>query len=209
MSHKSENANTSHRLEIILMALVVGILLVGGIFINRFRVSSQSVNTAELDLDAMKDMSPNKIHGVTDSYGGVDYQMNSYDELQDSLGIHLLDGKLVNHEKADIQGHTDNKDYHSIVIDPFTDDKNGSLKMSISIKCSSNQKEEGLLPEFLGDYEIKGEFVSSQGYKVIVIGGKEETDKELIAVFVADGILYQLRGKTSIGDLKRIIRSLQ
>lgn len=87
--------------------------------------------------------------------------MNSYDELQDRLGIHLLDGKLVNHEKADIQGGTDNKDYHIIKIDPFTDAENGSLKMKISIKCSSNQKQEGLLPEVLGEYEIKGEFVSS------------------------------------------------
>lgn len=63
----------SERFTVILMILVAGILLVGGIIINRFRISDQSINTAELGLDDMKDISVNKINGIKDSVGQMIY----------------------------------------------------------------------------------------------------------------------------------------
>lgn len=91
------------------------------------------------------------------------------------MGLHLLDGNHVNHGRVKIQGVTDNTDYHDIEIESFVEKKEYSLKMKIFIKCSADQTQEGLFPEFLGEFDLKEEYISSQGYHVVVIGGRPET----------------------------------
>lgn len=192
------------------------ILLAGVIFIGRSRIASQSIDTRKLGLDDMKDTAVYQVDVIRDATGEMTYQADNYSELQNMLGVHLLDGKLVNHSGAKIHGTTDNKDYHEIIIEPFVETDEYSLSMDVSIKCSPDQTKEGLLPEFLGEFEIKGDFISSQGYHVVVIGGKTEklsngsqgTGGSYTAVFVADGILYQLKGKTGVEELRRIINAL-
>lgn len=216
MCPENNTEKESNWFIVVLMILAAGILLLGGTFINWFRSSGQSINTAKLGLDDMKDISVNKINGIKDSLGHMTYQPDSYAELQKTLGIHLLDGTSVNHGRAKIEGVTDNTDYHRIEMMPFVETDEYSLNMTISIKCSADQTQEGLMPEFLGEFELKGDFISLQGYHVVVIGGITETLPDgsissggsLTAVFVADGILYQLSGKVDIGELKRMINSL-
>lgn len=91
----------------LLMIAAAGILLAGGIFINRFRILNQGIGTRKLGLDDMKDTVVNRVDVTKNTAGEMTCQANSYAELQNALGVDLLDGKPVNHDKVKIYGFTD------------------------------------------------------------------------------------------------------
>ena len=116
-----------------------------------------------------------------------------------------------------ITDKTDNEDYHSIKIQNFASIEQVNVNLKISIRCSEEQTVEGLLPEFMGAYQRRGNYVSRQGYKVSFVGDKtlpaqsvnEDTvHGEIIGFFVADGILYRVSGEMSVNQMKEFIDSL-
>ena len=88
-----------------------------------------------------------------------------------------------------------------------------SLKADIIL--SENQMNNGWSVDYLGNYQFKEQYISKQGYKVNIIESKttdsneENYISEKCAVFVADGIRYTLKGRTSLENIKAIIDTMK
>ena len=88
-----------------------------------------------------------------------------------------------------------------------------SLKADIIL--SENQMNNGWSVDYLGNYQFREQYISKQGYKVNIIESKTtDSDKEnyiseKCAVFVADGIRYTLKGRTSLENIKAIIDTMK
>ena len=79
---------------------------------------------------------------------------------------------------------------------------------------SQEQLEHGWDVEYLGYYEFAESYVSAKGYKVNVLEDtaeepSEDYVSEKSAVFVADGVQYTIKGRTSMENIKRIVDSLE
>ena len=68
--------------------------------------------------------------------------------------------------------------------------------------------------DYEGMYEYVESYTSSQGYKVNLIQDTTDAENdqyyvsEKCAVFVADGIRYTLKGRTSLETMKEIVDSM-
>ena len=69
--------------------------------------------------------------------------------------------------------------------------------------------------DYLGLYEFVESYTSDQGYMVNILQGtviEEDLENyvpEKVAVFVADGIRYSLKGRVSLDTLKSIINTMK
>jgi len=87
------------------------------------------------------------------------------------------------------------------------------VHLKINMILSQEQYDTGWNVDYLGYYEFVESYISSQGYKVNIIQDttyKEASDgtdivSEKCFIFVADGIRYTLKGRTSIENMKEII----
>lgn len=66
----------------------------------------------------------------------------------------------------------------------------------------------------MGYYQFAKEYTSKQGYKVNVLEDTVEDQpedyvSEKAAVFVADGIEYTVKGRTSLENIKMIVDSME
>ncbi len=68
--------------------------------------------------------------------------------------------------------------------------------------------------DYLGMYQFKENYISLQGYKVNLLEDtiKNKTENyisEKCAIFVADGIRYTLKGRTSFENMKYIVDTME
>ena len=191
---------------------------VGGLMVHAGTSDEQKVVIKKTELDEMCVTNANRLEIRSDEYGVIEYHWSSYDALQEGLGIKLLRSeKECEAGLMNISDQTDNKDYHTIQIQNFAVTEQVPIDMEISIRCSEEQSIEGLLTEFMGDFQRRGSYVSEQGYKVILIGDKilasqhindKVIDGTIYGFFVADGILYEVSGELSVNKMKEFIDSL-
>lgn len=69
--------------------------------------------------------------------------------------------------------------------------------------------------DYLGFYQFVENYTSAQGYAVNIIEDTTEEENlenyvpEKVAVFVADGIRYSLKGRTSLDEMKAIVDTMR
>lgn len=89
------------------------------------------------------------------------------------------------------------------------------VSLTVDIMLSEAQMKNGWDTDYLGFYEFKENYVSAQGYKVNLIEdttGEDNVENyvsEKCAVFVADGIRYTLKGRTSYENMKNIVDTMK
>lgn len=196
-----------------------------------------SVNHEVLpELDAMKVVNMTPLNVEADNDGWIEKDYGSYKELKDKLGIPLLDStEAVDNPYMQCHISTDNKDDAVITVDNYilgdtsnyeysTEDKcyfyeKGSeyftpVSLTVSMILSQEQLEHGWDVEYLGYYEFAENYVSANGYKVNILEDTVEEPSgdyvsEKLAVFVADGVQYTVKGRTSLENIKRIVDSMK
>lgn len=215
---KRRRGNFSNHTKMVAGVAVFMMLSVGGWMVVAGTSDEQKVNIKRTELDEIYVINTKRLEIESDKYGTIEYNWNSYDELQERLGIKLLrNEKECETEFMSISDQTDNEDYHNIQIDNFAMTEQKFVDMKIGIRCSEEQSIEGLLTEFMGDFQRRGSYVSEQGYKVILIGHKtlslQDTNDDVIdgtisGFFVANGILYEISGELSVNQMRKFIDSL-
>lgn len=215
---KRRRVNISNYTKIAASFAVIVMVSICGFMVYAGSSDEQKVGIRKSELDEMYITNTNRLDIESDEYGIIEYNWNSYDELQDGLGIRLLrNEKECEAELMNISDQTDNEDYHIIQIHNFAMTEQKFVNMEISIQCSEEQSIEGLLTEFMGDFQRRGNYVSEQGYKVILISHKtlslQDTNDDAIdgtisGFFVANGILYEISGELSVNQMKEFIDSL-
>lgn len=215
---KRSRANISNYTKIVASFAVIVMVSICGFMVHAGTRDEQKVEIKRTELDEICVTNTNRLDIESNEYGIIEYNWSSYDELQEGLGIRLLRSqKECEVALMDISDQTDNEDYHIIQIHNFAVTEQKPMNMTISIQCSEEQSIEGLLTEFMGDFQKRGSYVSKQGYKVILIGHKillsQDTNDDVIdgilsGFFVANGILYQVSGELSVNQMKEFIDSL-
>lgn len=232
---KRETFRMSHGI-----AAAFAIVLLTGttVFAGQYIMSKIYVNEEELPaLEAMEVKQINLPETQPDENGRINEDCNDYSEIQEYLGIDLLDSDL-SEDKSYVLGHvsTDTKDYAIVTVDNYIigDTTNyrfvseegrytyehGSefyspVSLSVDIVLSKEQLDYGWDTDYLGQYRFVVEYTSEQGYKVNIIEDMSEVKdsddyiSEKVAVFVADGIRYTLKGRTSLGEMKIILDSMK
>lgn len=210
--------NISRYTKIVAGFAVLVMISVCGFMVHAGTSDERKVDIKKTELDEICITNTNRLDVESDEYGVVEYHWNSYDELQEGLGVRLLRSEgECEAELMNILDQTDNEDYHIIQIDNFAVTEQRPINMTISIQCSEEQSIEGLLTEFMGDFQRRGNYISKQGYKVIFIKDKilslQDTNDDaingtLFGFFVANGILYEVSGELSVNQMKEFIDSL-
>lgn len=168
-----------------------------------------------------------------DEYGMFHKDFHNYGEIQEELGIHLLDTELSENNPC-MLGHimTDGKDFAVITVEnyilgdtgryQFLEEENrysyesGSvflspISLTVRLVLSEEQLHQGWDWEYLGMYRLAESYTSAQGYKVNLVertlenGDTGDAVLEKNAVFAADGIEYSLRGRVSMETMKLIV----
>lgn len=84
----------------------------------------------------------------------------------------------------------------------------------MGMALSQEQLEHGWDTEYLGYYQFAESYTSAQGFKVNILKDTveeppEDYVSEKSAVFVADGIEYIVKGRTSLENIKGIVDSME
>lgn len=200
---------------------------------NAIRVNDEVIP----ELDSMKVVKVGKIQGNKDEDGFITKEYESYDMVNEELGTILLDSKIAeNQEYMKAVLDTDNKDYITIhvynyIIGDVTEIKRISdydywysftpgeiyqspISMDIDIILSEEQLKNGMELDYLGMYQYQESYISQKGYKVNIISSDDEENvdnekSEKYAVFVVDGIRYQIHGCVSTEKMKEIVDSME
>ena len=171
-----------------------------------------------------------------DEHGFYYETYDSYEALCKNLGIKLLNNDYSNENPyMIIKRDTNNLDYNWIDIQAYITgditniryvsdidsykwergDLFGSpIDMEIWIVNSEAQLQHGFEFEFLGMYEFIETYITKEGFKVNILRDTSVIEDEAkkikpkyIAVFVADGIQYNLSGATTLETFKDILDS--
>lgn len=168
-----------------------------------------------------------------DEYGMFHKDFHNYGEIQEELGIHLLDTELSENNPCMLGNiMTDGKDFAVITVEnyilgdtgryQFLEEENrysyesGSvflspISLTVRLVLSEEQLHQGWDWEYLGMYRFVESYTSAQGYTVNLVartlenGGPGGGVSEKNAVFAADGIEYSLRGRVSMETMKLIV----
>lgn len=188
------------------------------------------------ELDRMEAVKVTPLDAAPDESGWIEKDYASYKELKDRLGVHLLDSRMAA-EQPYMQCHitTDHKDDAVITVENYilgdTDGYRYSeeekrylydqgkeyrtpVSLSVSLILSQEQLERGCDTEYMGYYRFVENYTSAQGYKVNVLEDTAEDQpedfvSEKTAVFVAEGIEYTIKGRTSLENIKMIVDSME
>lgn len=216
---------------LVIVCLTTTTALAGYHIYNRLSVNQEVL--PELDAMEVVDMFP--LEETPDEDGWIEKDYGSYKELCGRLGIHLLDSEEapdnpymrchISTDNTDnamitvqnyILGDTDNYRYDE-EVDWYFYDKGSEylspVSLSVSMILSQEQLEYGWDEEYLGYYRFAESYVSARGYKVNILEDttdepEEDFVSEKTAVFVADGIQYKVKGRTSLENIKRIVDSM-
>lgn len=191
------------------------------------------------ELDNMEIVSILPISATTDEYGMVNEKFTDYDEMKNKIGIKVLDSEFAdNNPYMQGRIQTDNKDFAIITIENYIlgDTSNyeylpgeeryqyehgqeyySPITLSMDIILSETQLNNGWDTDYLGFYDYVETYTSAQGYTVNLIQDTIDEENsnvdnyvsEKCAVFVADGIRYTLKGRTSMETLKMIVDSMK
>ena len=220
-------------------ASIAVIVLTGTtVFAGHYILNKVQVNETVLpELDAMQVVQMNKLDTIADENGMVDANYNDYDAIKQDLGVDLLDTDLSQNNPYMLGNvSTDEKDFLIVTIDNyilgdtsnyhFIDEENrysydsgeeysSPVSLSVDIILSENQLNNGWDTDYLGLYEFAESYTSEQGYAVNIIEDTVEEENlkdyvsEKVAIFVADGIRYTLKGRTSLDEMKSIVDSMK
>lgn len=188
------------------------------------------------ELDAMYNIKAQKLDMEPNEYGTINGEVESYDYIQNELGIKLLNSnQSFDNPYMQVNVQTDNE--HFVILsarnyilgdtDNFVLSEEGfyqyehgeeyytPVSLEVDIMLSEEQEQTGWETDYLGYYKFTEQYVSEQGYKVNIIedtiGSEiaEDFVSEKSAVFVADGIRYTIKGRTSIDNIKEIVDSMK
>lgn len=218
-------------------ASIAVIVLTGTtVFAGHYILNKVQVNETVLpELDAMQVVQVNKLDTIAN--GMVDTNYNDYDAIKQDFGLDLLDTDLSQNNPYMLGNvSTDEKDFLIVTIDNyilgdtsnyhFIDEENrysydsgeeysSPVSLSVDIILSENQLNNGWDTDYPGLYEFAESYTSEQGYAVNIIEDTVEEENlkgyvsEKVAVFVADGIRYTLKGRTSLDEMKSIVDSMK
>ncbi len=190
------------------------------------------------ELPALSEMYVHEANNLPSSNPDNKESFGSYQELQDKLGIKLLNTKLADKNPyALVTCSSDNENWVNVKITAYivgdvqnilkvdkkyynytSGDKYYSpIDLEIDIITSDSQKETGWDRDFLGYYEFVETYTTNQGIIVNIIkdsiDANQTVDKTIYrekyaAVFVYDGIRYILSGRVSIDTMKEILNSM-
>lgn len=220
---------------IVVLTFIIGgtTAFAGYYFLNKVNVNETTLP----ELNAMKIIEVAPFKAEPDEYGHIRTDFSDYTVLQSNIGIDLLESKYAT-DQSYLQGsmETDQKDYAIIKMENYIigDTNNytylgevdryqyehgavyySPVSLSIDLILSQEQLEQGWDTDYLGFYEYIESYTSKQGYRVNLIQDTTGDDvgenyvSEKCAVFVADGIRYTLRGRTSIETIKEIVDSME
>lgn len=188
------------------------------------------------ELDQMYNVEACKVDMESDEYGMINGEVESYHYIQEEMGITLLNSDMsTEHPYMQVDVQTDNKDYMMISVRNYILGDTTNYKLSeegfyqydqgeeyyspvslgVDIMLSEEQMENGWETDYLGYYQFTEQYTSEQGYKVNIIEdttGDKEVDNfvsEKCAIFVADGIRYTIKGRTTIDNIKDIVESMK
>ena len=191
------------------------------------------------ELDDMKIVAVSPLNTTADEYGMVNEIFTDYDMVRKEMGVDLLDSELAqNNVYMQGEIKTDNKDFAIITVKNYilgdtsnyeylSDEERyqyehgqeyySPISLSIDIILSETQLKNGWDTDYLGLYEYVETYTSEQGYRVNLI--QDTVDEESVdvddyisekcAVFVADGVRYTLKGRTSIENMKMIVDTMK
>ena len=219
-------------------AVFAAVILLSGTtaFAGYHILNKVNVNNSTLpELDTMKVINYKPLTAETDANGMIEESLVDYDVIESQMGISLLDSSLADNSFAQTKITTDNKDFAIITVDNYIigdtydynylpdenryEYKSGSIyyspvSLTVDIILSDSQLKNGWDTDYLGMYEYVESYTSAQGYKVNVIQDTTDADNvqnyvsEKCVVFVADGIRYTLKGRTSLETMKEIVDSM-
>lgn len=207
----------------------------GYILLNKMNVNESTLP----ELDNMEVVTVSPLNTAADEYGMVNETFTDYDMVRKEMGVDLLDSELAqNNVYMQGEIETDNKDFAIITIKNYIlgDTSNyeylpseeryqyehgqeyySPISLSMDIILSETQLKNGWDTDYLGLYEYVETYTSEQGYTVNLI--QDTIDEENVdvenyiskkcAVFVADGVRYTLRGRTSIENMKMIVDTMK
>lgn len=159
---------------------------------------------------------------------------DDYKSLKEKIGIDLLDSSFSQNNSFMI-GEIDStsSNYTTIVYENYIlgDTKNHKLdaqnllvfdagekfkspiSISLSILSYNLEKNNRYDKDYLGKYELLESYKSSFGSRVFIINvGDEKDNNNFIAkkeaIFIADGIIYELKGRVSLEMMKEIVDSM-
>ncbi|EHL10608.1 hypothetical protein HMPREF9629_00823 [Peptoanaerobacter stomatis] len=233
----SRYMKTGKVISYILLAAILTASLSCIIYANVYMQGSMKVNKENLpELDSMYNIETRELE-KTSNYTEHIYESNMIKKFQNETGISLLYSKLASKNPYVIEKiKTDNKDYAILTLDNYitgdTSNYNYSkeegfysykkgmeyhspISLKIDIMLSENQMKNGWDIEYLGNYKFKEQYISGQGYKVNIIESMVKNNNienyisEKCAVFVANGIRYTLKGRTSLENIKAIVDTMK
>lgn len=217
------------------LAAAVAVVLIGGttVVAGQYALSKTEVNQKKLpELDGLKITKINRSEYIEEDF--LDYK-----EMKQKLGVPLLDSELSEGNPYMIGHTSVDDDMAEIIIDnfiigdtseyTFLGEENrysfregekyvSPVSLMIEMILSEEQLEIGLNKDYLGAYEYMETYTSAQGYKVNMIQSTIlESEKESIgnymsekvAIFVADGIQYTLKGRVSVDTMKEIVDTMK
>lgn len=207
-------------------------VLAGHYMLNRVHVNEEALP----ELDSMQIVKLNEIEAEPDENEEIRKDYSDYGTMADALGIKLLDTELSGDNPYMLcRIRTNTTDFAIITVDNFiigdTDNyrfleeenryayDNGTeyftpVSLNIDLILSKTQLETGWDTDYLGMYRFVESYTSRQGYVVNIIEDTIEEDledyvSEKVAVFVADGVRYSLKGRVSVDTMKNIIDTMR
>lgn len=213
--------------------LVLCILILGGTgaYAGNYLYHHLQINGKALpELDSLAIVHVDTGSLKMDSLGMYDMTFDSYETVQNVLGIHLLDSiweKKGNNSEIKVAG---DEDWLKITVHNYLvadaenvrwDDSIGNFRyqyetpvdLEVQLILTEEQAKKGLNEEYLGYYQYEESFVSKQGYQVNLLcttgESSEDSSAKRTAVFVADGIEYKLTGKVSVESMKEMVDDMR
>lgn len=236
--HKAAKRTPHRYISGIAASLAILILGGTTVFAGYYIYNKIMVNEEILpELDSMHYVQANKLNLQADEYGMINEKVEDYETIQNELGIDLLNSVLSQNNPYMLgEIETDNKDFAILSFENYILGDTGnynylpnedfytydhgkeyysSVSLTVDIMLSEAQMKNGWDTDYLGFYEFKENYVSAQGYKVNLIEdttGEDNVENyvsEKCAVFVADGIRYTLKGRTSYENMKNIVDTMK
>lgn len=236
--HKAAKRTPRRFISSIVASFVILILGGTTVFAGSYIYNKIVLNEETLpELDPMYYVQAHTLNLQANEYGIINEKVEDYKTIQNELGIHLLNSELAqNNPYALGKIKTDNKDFVILSFENYIigDTKNyiylpnedsytydhgkeyySPVSLTIDIMLSENQMKSGWDIDYLGLYKFKENYVSAQGYKVNLIEDTTGDNKvenyvsEKCAVFVANGIRYMIKGRTSFENIKNIVDTMK
>ena len=218
----------------IVIAFLGGTTVYAGYYmLNKVHVNEETLT----ELDSMQIVQMNEIDATPDEYGMINKYYSDYNAIKDDLGVKLLDTDLsLDNPYMLCRVMTDTKDFAIITVNNFILGDTGNyqfieaenrysyshgteyfspVSLTADLILSESQISNGWDTDYLGLYEFVESYTSDQGYVVNIVQDTvleenlENYVSEKVAIFVADGIRYSLKGRVSIDTLKSVVNTMK